>query len=160
MVGNAPPGECGCFVLNGGSSEELFHVWKSIAAVTQVTGSRAGSVPQSQQGLSLLTYMAGPRYSLLAAHRLTIYGQFLVGGAHGFDSYFPKDDMRSSGAANSLAFAPGGGVEIGVRDWLSVRVVEAEFLATRLPNNVNQHQNNLRASSGVVFRFSSWRLNR
>jgi peptidoglycan-associated lipoprotein len=147
-------------VLNGGSSEELFHVWKSIAAVAQVTGSRAGSVPQSQQGLSLLTYMAGPRYSLLAAHRLTIYGQFLIGGAHGFDSYFPKDDMRSSGAANSLAFAPGGGVEIGVRNWLSVRVVEAEFLATHLPNNVNQHQNNLRASSGVVFRFSSWRLNR
>ncbi|HZY71579.1 MAG TPA: hypothetical protein VFE22_00565 [Edaphobacter sp.] len=159
-VGNAPPGECGCFVLNGGSSEELFHVWKNIAAVAQITGSRAGSVPQSQQGLSLLTYMAGPRYSLLAAHRLTIYGQFLVGGAHGFDSYFPKYDMRSSGAANSLAFAPGGGVEIGVRNWLSVRVVEAEFLATRLPNNLNQHQNNLRASSGVVFRFSSWRLNR
>ena len=23
MIGNAPPGTCGCFLLNGGSSEEL-----------------------------------------------------------------------------------------------------------------------------------------
>jgi len=160
MIGNAPPGNCGCFLLNGGSSEELFYVWKNIAAVAQVTGSRADSVPQSQQGLSLLTYMGGPRYSLLAAHRLTIYGQFLVGGVHGFDSYFPTADMRSSGAANSLAFAPGGGLEVGVRNWLSVRAVEAEFLTTRLPNNLNERQHNLRISSGVVFRFSSWRLNR
>jgi len=159
-IGNAPPGNCGCFLLNGGSSEELFHVWKNIAAVAQVTGSRAGSVPHSQQGLSLLTYMVGPRYSSTAVHRFTIYGQFLIGGVHGFDSYFPTDDMRSSGAANSLAFAPGGGLEVGVRNWLSVRAVEAEFLATRLPNKVNEHQNNLRISSGVVFRFSSWRLNR
>jgi hypothetical protein len=68
--------------------------------------------------------------------------------------------MRSSGAANSLAFAPGGGVEVGIRNWFSVRAVEAEFLSTRLPNNVNEHQHNLRISSGVVFRFSSSRLNR
>jgi peptidoglycan-associated lipoprotein len=159
-ISNAPPANCGCFLLNGGSSEELFHVWKNFAAVAQVTGSRAGHIPHSQQGLSLLTYMAGPRYSFLAAHRWTVYGQFLAGGIHGFDSYFPKDDIRSGGASNSLAFAPGGGLEIGVRNWLSVRALEAEFLVTRLPNNVNEQQHNMRISSGVVFRFSSVRLSR
>lgn len=91
---------------------------------------------------------------------MIIYGQFLVDGVHGIDSYFPTDDMRSSGAANSLAFAPGGGLEVGVTNWLSVRAVEAEFLTTHLPNNLNERQHNLRISSGVVFRFSSWRLNR
>jgi len=160
MIGNAPPGNCGCFLLNGGSSEELFHVWRSVAAVAQVAGSRTDHVPQSQQGLSLVTYMAGPRYSFHPMQRLTVYGQFLVGGAHGFDSYFPRDGSQPTGAANSLAYAPGGGVEIGVRNWLSIRAVEAEYLATRLPNDVNEHQNNLRISSGVVFRFASWRLNR
>ncbi|HEV2710697.1 MAG TPA: hypothetical protein VGU67_10820 [Edaphobacter sp.] len=159
-IGNAPPGDCGCFLLNGGSSEELFHVWKKVAAVAKVTGSRTDKVQQSQQGLSLITYMAGPRYSFYAAHRLTIYGQFLIGGAHGFDSYFPKADMSSTGAASSMAFAPGGGLEIGVRNWLSIRAVEAEFLVTHLPNDINDHQHNLRISSGVVFRFSSVRLNR
>jgi len=160
MIGNAPPGTCGCFLLNGGSSEGLFHIWKNVAAIAQVTGSRTGHVPQSQQGLSLLTYMAGPRYSFHAMQRLTLYGQFVIGGVHGFDSYFPKADSQSPGAADSLAFAPGGGVEVGLKDWLSVRAVEAEYLATRLPNDVNGHQHNLRISSGVVFRFSSLRLNR
>ena len=160
MIGNAPPGTCGCFLLNGGSSEELFHLWKNVAAVAQVTGSRTDNVPQSQQGLSLITYMAGPRYSFSMARRLTIYGQVVVGGVHGFDSYFPRSDAQSTGAANSLAFAPGGGIEIGVRDWLSLRAVEAEFLVTHLPNDLNDHQHNLRMSSGIVFRFSSWRLNR
>lgn len=160
MIGNAPPGQCGCFLLNGGSSEELFHVWKNIAAVAQVAGSRADKIPQSQQGLSMITYMAGPRYSFRTTRRLTVYGQFLIGGVHGFDSYFPKNDMQSTGAANSLAFAPGGGLEIGIKKGLSVRAVEAEFLVTHLPNDLNEHQHNLRISSGVIFRFSSWQLNR
>lgn len=160
MIANAPPGDCGCFLLNGGSSEELFHVWKNIAAVAQVAGGWSDRIPQSQQGLSLITYMGGPRYSFHVARRLTLYGQFLVGGAHGFASYFPKNDMQSTGSANSLAFAPGGGLEIGVKHWLSVRAIEGEFLATHLPNNSNDQQNNLRISSGVVFRFSSARLNR
>src|SRR5665213_2663234 len=154
MIGNAPPGTCGCFLLNGGSSEELFHVWKNIAAVAQVTGSRTDHVPQSQQGLSLITYMAGPRYSFHTMRRLTLYGQFVIGGVHGFDSYFPKSDSQSTGAASSLAFAPGGGLEVGVKDWLSVRAIEGEYLLTHLPNDVNDHQHNLRISSGVVFRFS------
>jgi len=160
MISNAPPGTCGCFLLNGGSSEEIFYVWKNISAVAQVAGNRAHVVPQSQQGLSLVTYMAGPRYSFHAARRLTVYGQFLAGGIHGFDAYFPKSGTQSTGAANSFAFAPGGGLEIGIRDWLSVRAVEAEFLVSNLPNNLNERQHNLRVSSGVVFRFSTVRLNR
>jgi outer membrane immunogenic protein len=160
MIGNAPPGSCGCFLLNGGSSEELFHVWRNVAAVVQLSGNRVGNVPQSQQGLSVVTYMAGPRYSFLPAPRLSVYGQFVAGGVHGFDSYFPRTGPQSTGAADSLAFAPGGGLEIGIKNWFSVRAVEAEYLVTDLPNNVNEHQNNLRISSGVVFRLSSVRLNR
>jgi hypothetical protein len=62
MISNSPPGECGCFLLNGASGEALFHVWKNVAAVVQLTGDHTGNVPQSQQDLSLVTYMAGPRY--------------------------------------------------------------------------------------------------
>lgn len=160
MIGNAPPGKCGCFLLNGGSSEELFYVWKNISAVAQVAGSRVQNIPQSQQGLSLVTYMGGPRYSFRTTQRLTIYGQFLAGGVHGFDAYFPVNNSQPTGDANSFAFAPGGGLEIGIRDWLSIRAVEAEFLVTHLPNNLSEHQHNLRISSGVVLRFSSLRLNR
>ncbi len=153
MIGNAPPGSCGCFLLNGGSSEDIFQVWKGFAAVAEVAGNRSSRVPSSQQGLSLITVMGGPRYSYQTAQRLTLYGQFLVGAAHGFDGYFPKAAGQSSGSASSLAFAPGAGLEIGLRDWLSVRAIEAEYLRTNLPNDVNGEQHNVRISSGIVFRF-------
>jgi outer membrane immunogenic protein len=107
------------FLLNGGSSEALFHVWKNIAAVVQFTGEPTGNVPQSQQGLSLVTYMAGPRYSFLMPRRLTVYGQFLAGRMHGFDTYFPRDDVQPNGSANSRAFSTGGGVEIRIDEFPS-----------------------------------------
>lgn len=160
MIGNSPPGSCGCFLLNGGSSEGVFHVWRNVAAVVQIAGNHSGHIPNSIQGLSLMTFMAGPRYSFLAMHRVTAYGQFLAGGVHGFDSYFPGNGGTSTGAADSLAIAPGGGLEVGVRSWLSVRAVEAEYLMTRLPNSADTSQHNLRISSGVVFRFSTSRLTR
>ena len=160
MIGNAPPGACGCFLLNGGSGAAMFHVWRNIAAVAAVSGNRNGQVPQSQQGLSLVVYMGGPRYSFHTTHRLTTYGQFLIGGAHSFDTYVPRNDAQSTGAASSLAFAPGGGIELGVNNWLSVKAVEAEYLITHLPNDINGHQHSARISSGIVFRFSTSRLRR
>ncbi|ADV81013.1 outer membrane protein [Terriglobus saanensis] len=159
-ISNAPPGTCGCFLMNGGSGEVLFYVWKHISLAADVTGNHTDLVPQSQQGLGLITYMAGPRYSFHPTRRLTLYGQFLVGGVHGFDSYFPRNNGRSSDVANSFAYSPGGGVEIGVKDWLSVRAVEGEYLSTHLPNDLNAYQHNLRLGSGVVFRFSTKRINR
>ena len=160
MISNAPPGQCGCFLLNGGSGETLFQVWRNIAAVAQFTGEHTGNVPQSQQGLSLVTYMAGPRYSFLMPRRVTVYGQFLAGRVHGFDTYFPRDDAQPNDSANSLAFSAGGGAEIGISDWLSVRTVEAEFLASHMPNDLGGRQRSLRISSGLIFRFSSNVLNR
>jgi outer membrane immunogenic protein len=160
MISNSPPGSCGCFLLNGGSGEGVFHVWRSVAAVAQLTGNRSGQIPGSIQGLSLVTYMGGPRFSVRAMHRVTVYGQFLAGRVHGFDSYFPRNDASSPSAAGSLAIAPGGGVEVGVRSWLSVRPVEAEYLMTRLPNSEDTSQHNLRISSGFVFRFSTALLTR
>ena len=160
MIGNAPPGTCGCFLLNGGSGEAIFHVWKNAAFVADLSGNHTNTTPQSQQGLSLVTYMAGPRYSFRPTHRLTLYGQFLVGRAHGFDSYFPRSNGQSTGTADSLSYAPGGGVEMGLKDWLFVRVVKAEYLVTQLPNAVNSDQHSLRLSSGVIFRFSAKQLNR
>jgi outer membrane immunogenic protein len=159
MVGNSPPGSCGCFLLNGGSSEGMFHLWRGFAAVAQVAGNHSGKIPDSIQGLSLMTYMGGPRYSFRATRRLTAYGQFLAGGAHGFDGYFPNG-AGSAGTGDSLAIAPGGGFEVGLRSWLSWRAVEGEYLMTRLPNSDGTPQHNLRVSSGVVFRFSTALLTR
>jgi outer membrane immunogenic protein len=133
MISNSPPGECGCFLLNG-SSEALFHVWKNLAVVVQLTGHHTGNVPQSQQGLGLVTYMAGPRYSFLMRGRVNVYGRFLAGGIHGFDAYFPGDDAQPNCSANSLALSTGGGVEIGLSDY-------SEHLRTQQVVRLSQWRN-------------------
>ena len=107
-----------------------------------------------------ITYMGGPRYSYHAPRRLTTYGQLLIGGAHGFDSYFPTSGSASTGSGDSIALAPGAGLEVGVNNWLSIRAVEGEYLITHLPNDVNAYQHNLRVSTGIVFRFSTAHLSR
>jgi outer membrane immunogenic protein len=158
MISNSPPGNCGCFLLNGGNSEGAFHFWRNVAVVAQVAGNHSGHVPNSIQGLSLMTFMGGPRVSFLPMHRVTVYGQFLAGDVHGFDSYFPGKGGSSTSSADSLAIAPGGGIEIGLRGWISLKLVEGEYLMTRLPNSADTSQHNLRINSGVVFRFSKVRL--
>jgi peptidoglycan-associated lipoprotein len=55
----------------------------------------------------------------------------------------------------SAAFAAnvGGGVDLRASKRFSVRLAEADYLVTTIDNGVNNHQNNLRISSGIVFRF-------
>jgi hypothetical protein len=46
----------------------------------------------------------------------------------------------------------GGGIDFKVSRQLSVRPVQAEYLATRLPNGHNNRENNLRIGAGIILR--------
>lgn len=160
MISNAPPGECGCLLLNGGSSEAMFHVWKNVAAVFQLTGDHTGSVPQSHQALSLALTWRVPAIPSSCRDESPFMVNSSPAKYMGFDAYFPRDDAQPNDSANSLAFSTGGGVEIGISEWLSVRTVEAEFLARHMANDLSGRQRSFRISSGLMFRFSSNVLNR
>jgi hypothetical protein len=47
----------------------------------------------------------------------------------------------------------GGGLDWNASRHLSVRLFQAEYLMTRLPNAVNNNQNDLRLTFGVVLHF-------
>jgi hypothetical protein len=49
---NAGPGQCGCFNMNGGSSEVAFHAFRALSVVADLTGERASSIGPAV-GLSL-----------------------------------------------------------------------------------------------------------
>jgi hypothetical protein len=44
----------------------------------------------------------------------------------------------------------GGGLDVVLSPHLAIRVFQAEYFLTLLPNNVNDRQNNFRLSIGVV----------
>ncbi len=48
----------------------------------------------------------------------------------------------------------GGGIDFKASKRISVRVAQAEYFMTKLPDGLNNRQNNLRIGAGVVLRLS------
>jgi len=46
----------------------------------------------------------------------------------------------------------GGGIDFKVSSHVSIRPVQAEYFLTKIPDNLNNRQNNLRIGAGIVVR--------
>jgi hypothetical protein len=62
-----------------------------------------------------------------------------------------------SAGENSFAIAVGGGLDLTIRHRLAIRVIETDYLLTRFahPDGTSASQNNVRISTGLVFRFGA-----
>ena len=150
------------FWHGGGSAELSAQLRHGFGLAANVAGTQTSNAADSGVGLSLVTATFGPRYTFyhpLGVERkksLAVFGQGLLGQAWGFNSYFPT----ASGAIrsdNSLALQLGGGVDLGLTRHFGVRVFQADWLRTQLPNGTTNVQNTLRLGAGVVFRFGRGR---
>lgn len=154
LYSNAPPGECGCFWMNGGDGWLGFHLVNHLSAVFQAAGEHASNINGTSADLTLISYLAGPRFSLFENRRVQPFAQALFGGAYASGPLTPTA-AGTVGAANVFAFSAGGGMDVGVGSHVAIRFVDVDYLYTRFNNGVNQHQDNLRLSAGIVFRFGS-----
>jgi hypothetical protein len=141
------------FWLQGGSIELGANVWRGWGIAADVTGTHTGSIGSSGLPLSLVTTTFGPRYRWHAARRLSIYGQGLIGEANGFRSIFPATE-GSQPDANGFAAQVGGGVDYKLSDRFAMRVLNAGWARTQLPNSTDDVQNTLRLGAGIVLRFA------
>ena len=149
MRGNAPVGQCDCFALNGGGASLAWQMTPRIALAGDAGAARASS-----QDLTLATYMAGPRLRLLSPERenrvrLAPFMQILLGGAHASGTLAGTPGHSS----NAFAFRVGGGLDAPLKGALTLRVVQADYLLTLFPNQVNDRQNIVQLSAGLVYRF-------
>jgi hypothetical protein len=152
------PGTCGCFWFQGAGADAAFTLWKGLGVAGAVTGGHANQEP----GLNVdkVAYVFGPRYSYALRLRhlglppMQLFGQFLLGGVHGFNSTFPTDIGLES-SATSVAWQAGGGINAFVSKRLAVRAIEVEYLRTDLPNNYSNTQNDLRLGFGVTYHLDS-----
>jgi peptidoglycan-associated lipoprotein len=150
---NAPPGQCGCFSMNGFSGEFATGVGHGFSMVADVGGYHQGNVNSSGLSLWVVSYLFGPRLSYRRSKHWTPFAQFLAGGAHGSGTLYGTT-AGASGSANAFSLSAGGGLDWNATRHLSMRLFQVEYLNTRLPNASNNIQNNLRVTAGVVFRFS------
>jgi peptidoglycan-associated lipoprotein len=149
---NAPPGDCGCFTLNGADGWFAYNFTHHWAAVGEMGGGYASKIDGTTSDLTFSTFLGGGRYSRRLMDRIAPFGQFLIGAAHANGALTP-DLAGMPAGANAFAVAAGGGMDLeGSRYW-KLRLIEVDYLLTRFDNGVNNHQNNVRVSIGVAFRF-------
>jgi outer membrane immunogenic protein len=142
------------FWMQGGSVQVHGQFWHGLSVVGDVSGLHTVSTGGSSGvGLDMVTATFGPRYTWSSAHRrYAVFGQALVGEAHGMNSVFPNP-AGANESANSLALYLGGGVNLWLKDHLALRAFEADWLRTQLPNATTNVQNNLRVGAGLIYRF-------
>ena len=148
---NAPPGGCGCITLHGGDGWVAFNFTHSIAIVGQVSGQHASNIEGRGADLTFTSFLAGPRYSFNVTRRVLPFAQVLLGGAHASGNLAP--DNTGAGSSNAFAMTAGGGVDIGLNRHFAIRAAQIDYFMTRFSNGVNDRQNNLRLSAGIVLRF-------
>jgi hypothetical protein len=89
--------------------------------------------------VSQYEYLFGPRFTA-RGNRATLFGHALVGA----------NTLRASGNSTSgFAWGVGGGLDYNVSELVGVRLIQADYLRTRLSNS---WFNDARIGVGVVFR--------
>jgi hypothetical protein len=138
--------------MNGGSGGFAAFLGHGISAVADVGGYFQNNVVNSGRSLQVETFLFGPRYSSPHWKKWTPFGQALFGGALGSGTLYGPN-ATTSGNASGFSMSAGGGLDWNVSQRVSVRLIQADYLMTRLPNAVNNNQNNIRITVGVVFHF-------
>jgi hypothetical protein len=141
------------FWMQGGRIQVDGQFWRGLGIEADICGFHAQNANNAGVGLDIVTATFGPRYRWSPAHhRYSLFGHALLGEANGFNGIFPGAGAASD-SANSLALQLGGGLDLPVKHRLLLRVFEADWLRTQLPNADTGVQNNIGLAAGVVIRF-------
>ena len=149
---NAPPGGCGCFSMNGGTGWFAYNLFPNLAVIGEIGGEHASNIDHTSADLTLTSFLGGARYSRNWFKEMAPFGQLLLGGAHASGALTPASSGLSS-SANAFALVAGGGMDLEMSRHWKVRLIEVDYFLTRFDNGSNDHQNNLRVSLGVAYRF-------
>ena len=127
----------------GGQFEYSANNW--IGVVGDLAGYGATSTVNGALVGGAFTYLFGPRVNFRHG-KVMPFAQTLFGGIR------TTNGIGESGPENNFAMRVGGGVDFKVSTHVSVRPVQAEYFVTRLPNGLNNRENNLRIRTGMILR--------
>jgi len=155
------PGMC-CFWMKGAAADAAVTFWKGFGIAASMTGEHAANYIAGFD-VNKIAYLAGPRYTYTgwtsdtgtaATPRFQIFGEGLFGGTHAFNGVFPASSGTTS-SAGSYAIQAGGGLDVFFFRHYGVRLLEADYVRTALPNGATNIQNDLRIAFGLTYHFGS-----
>lgn len=131
--------------FNGGSGS----IAANVTGVFGVVGD-FGVYHNDTSGVSTntFTYLFGPKFAYRGNERVTPYFHVLLGGVHATSSFGTVSD-----SSNAFAMAIGGGLDAKVAPHIAIRVAQIDYLLTKLADDKDDRQNNVRVSAGIVFRW-------
>ncbi len=145
------PNQC-CFWFKGGGADAAFTFWRGFGLAVALNGDHASNVEPGVD-VNKLTYLGGPRYTWTSdgsGRRWQLFGQGLAGVTHGFDGVYPATPAATT-SANGFALQAGGGVNLLLGKHLGLRLLEADYVRTELPNAITDRQNDMRLSFGLAY---------
>ena len=137
--------------LNGGSASVAYNFNNWLSGVADFGGYHSTNILGSGVDGTVSTYLFGPRVSYHRYGRVTPFGEVLFGVARTDASL-----LNTNNTQNAFAMTVGGGIDYRLNSHFSLRPAKVDYLLTRFDeanNNNKQTQNNLRVSTGIVFRF-------
>jgi outer membrane immunogenic protein len=134
--------------LNGADISLAFRLAGAFSLVGDVGANRTGNVSGSGLGVTISTFMAGPRWSLPPLARLHPSFQVLVGAARASGSIF-----SAIGNTTGFAVAPGLRLDYALNSHISLRLLEADYRFSTYRQNDNDHEKSIRLGAGIVARF-------
>ncbi|MGB6383678.1 MAG: outer membrane beta-barrel protein [Terriglobales bacterium] len=131
---------------NGGGGQLEYNAKNWLGVVGDLGGYGATSTANGALVGGVFTYLLGPRVNFRHG-KFTPFVQALFGGVRTTDGI-----AQSTGSENNFAMTAGGGIDFKVSRHVSVRPIQAEYFMTKIPDGLNNRQDNLRVGAGVVFR--------
>jgi len=143
---NAPPGECGCFSLEGFGGGFAINGIHGISGVVDLATAKADGVNGTTQNIRIFNILGGPRYSFRTRSRFTPYGQVLLGASE------ETSNLAFISVKNAFAVSGGVGVNRALGRYFGWKIVEASYIYSQLPNARNNDQNDFRITTGIFLR--------
>lgn len=153
------PGNC-CFWLQGAAVDAALTTPSGLGIAANLSGEHTSNVLPGVD-INKVTYLLGPRFTRAVwsgqsrgsdKRRLQLFGEALVGGVHGFNGIYPAPGASTT-SATAFAFQAGGGVNFYLSHHFGLRLAEADYVRTTLPNNSSDIQDDLRLAFGVTVHF-------
>lgn len=141
---------------NGGGGQLEYNVNRWLGVVEELSGFYATSSGNGAFAGVAFPYLFGPRVNFRRGkvagevmRKVTPFAQALFGGVWTTDGI-----AKSTGPENNFAMTAGGGIDFKVSRHVSVRPIQAEYFMTKIPDGLNNRQDNLRIGAGIVLRLA------
>lgn len=132
------------YIGEGGGGQFKYNATNWLGVVGDLSGFYATSAGNGAFAGAFLTYLVGPRVNFRHG-KFTPFVQALFGGVRTTDGI-----AQSTGTENNFAMTTGGGIDFKLSKRVSLRPIQAEYFMTKIPDGLNNRQDNLRIGAGIV----------